>query len=122
MIENVGAELKKYFESKSIFSSLLGFGSMIIYGSIALTFINLFLGWGFISGLITYLFLLGVVLALANLDFTSLMIGFGANALLVLIGLIIILANGLFSWALLFTVAIYGYFTYAAYMKTLKKA
>lgn len=126
MIENVSAELKKYFEGKSMFSSLLGIGSYILYGAAALSLLNCIVSLGgFVSAIITYVFILGVLLCLANLDFNALMIGFGAAAL----GELILLFRGFFSedgaflsWDALFAVIIYGYFAYASYMKTLKKA
>ena len=60
MIENVNNELKKYFESKPIISSLLGLDMILLYGCVALMLLNSFvyLG-GIISGILLYVLYLG---------------------------------------------------------------
>ncbi|MGI6085776.1 MAG: hypothetical protein ACOYIF_10085 [Acetivibrionales bacterium] len=121
MIENVSNELKKYFESKPIVSSLLGFDMIILYASVALTILDYFvyLG-GIIGGIIYYAFILGILLCLANKNFSALMIGLGVRALIDLITFIRYLFNEYigFSWSLLYATLVYGFFAFMAYKKT----
>lgn len=125
MIENVSNELKKYFESKPIVSSLLGLDMIIIYVSVALMALSSFvyLG-GIISGLLFYVFILSILLCLANKKFDALMIGLGVKAILEIISFFRQLFNKYlgFSWGALFAVLIYGFFTYMAYKKTYTKS
>lgn len=124
MIENVGSELKKYFEGKSMLAALLGFDIIIFFGTIAIYALELvfYLG-GIINGLLLYVFLLGIILVLANLNFNMLFIGLGARAAIALIDFFITLFRqyGFFYWGGLFTTAIFGFLAYLAYKKTQNK-
>jgi len=124
MIENVSNELKTYFESKPLLSSLLVFDLYILLGCSVLRFLDVFvyLG-GIISGLIFYVFILGILLCLAKKNFFALTIGLGVEALINLIYLIRYLARNYgFSWSSLFGLIIYGLFAYMAYKKYSAKA
>jgi len=117
MIQNVSNELKTYFESKPVLSSLLNFGMYILLGCSALRFLDIFvyLG-GIISGLLFYVFVLGILLCLAKKDFFALTIGLGVEALINLIYLIRYLARNYgFSWSSLFGLIIYGFLAYTAF-------
>ncbi len=123
MIENVSNELRKYFEGKPVISSLLGLDMVLLYGYVALMIINSFfyLG-GLISALLFYLFIISVLLCLANKNFNVLMIGLGAVAVVNLIEFLVFLFKyESFSWSYLFAVIVYGFFAYSAYKKTLAK-
>ena len=117
MIENVNNELKKYFESKPIISSLLGSDMILLYGCVALMLLNSFvyLG-GIISGILLYVFILAVLLCLANNNFNALMIGLGVQVLIELISF----RYG-FYWSTLYAVLIYGFFAFMAYKKSMVK-
>lgn len=125
MIENVSNELKKYFESKPILSSLLSLDMILLFGCVALILLNSFvyLG-GIISGLLFYAFILAILLCLANKNFSALMIGLGVRALIELITFIMYLFNEYigFSWSTLFALLIYGFFAFMAYKKTSVKS
>ncbi|NLX64341.1 MAG: hypothetical protein GX022_06180 [Clostridiaceae bacterium] len=119
MIENVGNELKAYFEGKPLLSSLLVLDMYILLGCSVLRFLDIFvyLG-GIISGLLFYVFILGILLCIANKNFFALIIGLGIEALINLIYLIRYLARHYgFSWSSLFGLLIYGFFTYMAFKK-----
>ncbi|MGI6621991.1 MAG: hypothetical protein GX227_09315 [Clostridiaceae bacterium] len=120
MIENVNVELKKYFESKPILSSLIGMDMIILYGCAALMLIGAFayLG-GIISSIIYYAFFLGILLCLANNNYQALMIGLGVKALIELITFIKWLFNEYlgFSWSSLFAVLVFGFFAFMAFKK-----
>ncbi len=123
MIENVSNELRKYFEGKPVISSLLGLDMVLLYGYVALMIINSFfyLG-GLISALLFYLFIISILLCLANKNFNVLMIGLGAVAVVNLIEFLVFLFKyESFSWSYLFAVIVYGFFAYSAYKKTLAK-
>ncbi|NLP00670.1 MAG: hypothetical protein GX386_10340 [Clostridiaceae bacterium] len=117
MIENVNNELKKYFESKPVISSLLGFDMIILYGCVALMLLNSFvyLG-GIISGILFYIFILAVLLCLAKNNFNALMVGLGVKVLIELISF----RYG-FYWSTLYAVLIYGFFAFMAYKKSMVK-
>lgn len=120
MIENVNGELKKYFESKPVLSSLLGIDMIILYGCVALSILSVFvyLG-GIISSIIYYAFFLGVLLCLANNNFMALMIGFGVKAIIELISFFRWLFSEYlgFNWSSLFAVLVFGFFAYMAFKK-----
>jgi len=119
MIENVSNELKTYFEGKPVLSSLLMLDMYILLGCSALRFLDVFvyLG-GIISGLLFYVFMLGILLCLAKKNFFALTIGLGAEALIDLIYLIRYLARNYgFSWSSLFGLIIYGFLAYMAFKK-----
>ncbi len=120
MIENVSNELKTYFEGKPILSSLLAFDMYILLGCCALRFLDIFVNLGgIISGLLFYVFILGVLLCIAKKNFFALTIGLGVEALIDLIYLIKNLPGnyGFFSWSSLFGLLIYGFFAYMAFKK-----
>ncbi len=123
MIENVSNELRKYFEGKPVISSLLGLDMVLLYGYVALMIINsfFFLG-GLISALLFYVFIISILLCLANKNFNVLMIGLGVVTLVDIIEFFVILFGvRTFSWSHLFAVIVYGFFAYSAYKKTLAK-
>lgn len=124
MVENVSGELKKYLEGKPFISKLLSFDMIILYASVALMIINIitYLG-GIISGLILYVFVLGILLCIANNNYTALTLGLGVAALIEVVKLIISIFSkySLFSWVSLYAVIIYGFFAYMAYNKTTQK-
>ncbi len=126
MIENVSGELKKYLEGKPFFSALLSFDMIILYVSVALMLLGDIISLGsFINALIFYVFMLGIVLCLANANFQALMIGLGVRAIIAIVNLFqgfFWEYGGYLSWSALFALLIYGYFAYASYNKTLKKA
>ena len=125
MIENVSGELKKYLEGKPFFSALLSFDMIILYVSVALMVLGDIISLGsFINALIFYVFMLGIVLCLANANFQALMIGLGVRAIIAIVNLFQGFREygGYLSWSALFALLIYGYFAYASYNKTLKKA
>lgn len=120
MIENVSNELKTYFEGKPILSSLLAFDMYILLGSSALIFLDVFVNLGgIIGGLLSYVFILGVLLCLAKKNFFALTIGLGIEALINFIFLIKSLSGkyGFFSWSSLFGLVIYGFFAFMAFKK-----
>ena len=120
MIENVSNELKTYFEGKPILSSLLAFDMYILVGCSALRFLDIFvyLG-GIISGLLFYVFILGILLCITKKNFFALTIGLGVEALINLIYLIkyMTATYAFFSWSSLFGLIIYGFFAYMAFKK-----
>ncbi len=120
MIENVSNELKTYFEGKPIISSLLAFDMYILLGCSALRFLDIFVNLGgIISGLLYYVFILGILLCLAKKNFCALTIGLGVEALIDLIYLIKYLSGdyGFFSWSSLFGLLVFGFFAYMAFKK-----
>ncbi len=120
MIENVSNELKTYFEGKPILSSLLAFDMYILLGCSALRFLDVFVNLGsIISGLLYYVFILGILLCLAKKNFFALTIGLGIEALINFIFLIKSLSGkyGFFSWSSLFGLVTYGFFAFMAFKK-----
>jgi len=119
MIENVSNELKTYFGGKPVLSSLLVLDMYILLGCSILRFLDVFIYLGgIISGLLFYVFILGILLCLANKNFFALTIGLGIEALINLIYIIRYLARNYgFSWSSLFGLLIYGFFTYLAFKK-----
>ena len=120
MIENVSNELKTYFEGKPVISSLLSFDMYILLGCSALRFLDIFVNLGgIISGLLYYVFILGILLCLAKKNFFALTIGLGVEALIDLIYLIKYLSGdyGFFSWSSLFGLLVFGFFAYMAFKK-----
>ncbi len=123
MIENVNGELKKYLEGKPIVSKLLSLDMIILYVAVGLMILNTIVSLGgFVSGLLLYVLVLGVVLCLANSNYTALMIGLGANAALEIVSIIIYLFKyRVISWGSLYAAIIYGFFAFMAYKKTFSK-
>ena len=123
MIENVSHELKKYLQGKSFLAPLLGFDMIILYACVALYLLDMFIYFSaFISWLLTYVFLLGIILCLANLNYNALFIGLGAKAAFSLIHFLIdLIGSGYFSLYWLADAALFGFFAYQAYLKTVKK-
>lgn len=78
---------------------------------------------GFVSGLLLYVLLLGVVLCLANNNFTALMIGLGVKAGIEIVYLLISIFGKYraFSWSSLYAAVIFGFFAFLAYKKTFSK-
>jgi hypothetical protein len=99
---------------------------IILYVSVALMLLGDIISLGsFINALIFYVFMLGIVLCLANANFQALMIGLGVRAIIAIVNLFqgfFWEYGGYLSWSALFALLIYGYFAYASYNKTLKKA
>ncbi|MCX7772304.1 MAG: hypothetical protein N2376_04230 [Clostridia bacterium] len=122
MIENVSNELKKYFEGKPIISSLLGLDMIVLYASVAFMLLDTFISFGLLTSLVFYVFIVGILLCLANRNFNALMIGLGGAAVIELIRLIQQLTFEYFSWSALFGLLIYGFFAYQAYKKSLGRA
>ncbi|MGI6050707.1 MAG: hypothetical protein ACOYEI_07770 [Acetivibrionales bacterium] len=124
MIENLNGELKKYLEGKPVVSALLSFDMIVLYVAAGLMLLNLItpLG-GFVSGLLLYVLLLGVVLCLANNNFTALMIGLGVKAGIEIVYLLISIFGKYraFSWSSLYAAVIFGFFAFLAYKKTFSK-
>lgn len=124
MIENLNRELKKYLEGKPVVSALLSFDMIVLYVAAGLMLLNLItpLG-GFVSGLLLYVLLLGVVLCLANNNFTALMIGLGVKAGIEIVYLLISIFGKYraFSWSSLYAAVIFGFFAFLAYKKTFSK-
>lgn len=126
MIENVSAELKRYLEGKPFFSALLALDMIILYVAVGLMFIEVFVSLGsFVSSLVFYAFILGIVLCLANTSFQALAIGLGVRSLIAVIRLFqgfFYQYGGYLNWSALFALLIYGFFAYEAYKKTLRRA
>lgn len=123
MIENVNSELKKYFEGKPILAALIGFDMIILFVAAGLSLLGDIVNLGgFINGLIPYVLFLGILLCLANNKFQELAIGMGAVALGSLIALIRGFTFSFFSWNAFFSLLIFGFFAYLAFMKSTKKA
>lgn len=126
MIENVCSELRKYLEGKPILSSMLGFDKIILYVAAAFMLLSSIVYFGgFLNALFFYVFILGIVLCLADRQFRALTIGLAADALAAIINLF----KGFFSefgfyvnWNALLALLVFGFFAYEAYKKTLKKA
>lgn len=123
MIENVSSELKKYLQGKSFLAPLLGFDMIILYAGAALYLLGLFVSYPlFISWLLTYVFLLGIILCLANLNYNALFIGLGVKAVVSLIQFFIFLFDsGSFVLMCLADMALFGFLAYQAYLKTAKR-
>jgi len=118
MIENVSNELKKYFESKPILPVLLPLDMYLLFGCVILYFIMIFVSLGLIGSLVYYIFMLSLLLCIANKNFFALMIGLGARALIELIDFIVNLVKyEWFGWGYIFAIIVYGFFAYMAFRK-----
>ncbi len=119
MIENVSNELKTYFESKPILSTLLAFDMYVLIGCSALRFLDVFLSLGIISTLLYYVFFLGILLCLAKKNFFALTIGLGIEALIDLIYVIKYLPGeyGFFSYSNFIGMLVFGFFAFLAFKK-----
>lgn len=124
MIENVGVELKKYFQNVPVLSSLLGLDLIILFGGVLFLALGIFVSLGgFIAAVFTYVFYLGLLLTLANLNFNYLYMGLGCYTAISLIEWIVNLAGdyNIFSWGHFIAFLLFGFLTYVTYMKSVKK-
>ena len=119
MIENLNGELKKYLEGKPVVSALLSFDMIVLYVAAGLMLLNLItpLG-GFVSGLLLYVLLLGVVYVLQTMlyrvDDRS---GVKAGIEIVYLLISIFGKYRAFSWSSLYAAVIFGFFAFLAYKR-----
>lgn len=75
--ENISAELKAYFSNHSIFKILLPLDMVLVFGSVGILILGLFISMGgFVHTLAYYVFLLGLLLTYANRNEKTLYLGF----------------------------------------------
>lgn len=118
-IEKVGASLKEYFEGNEFLKTVMNIVEYVIYVCVGLGILNVIatLG-GFISAVLTYLFILLAFFAFAAKKYLALIILFGGQALISLVEFIKILANrvsvmglsygGYFSWEYFLAMVVFG--------------
>jgi hypothetical protein len=115
---NISRELKTWFSSNSIFKILLPIDMVLLFAGLIILFIIEVLGvnfGGFISSLVFWVFIAGLLLAYANLHNMYTYIGlFGYAAIQIISLLIYLIKTGYFSWSSLFYAAVFAWLGYVA--------
>jgi len=113
---NVSKELLEYIQSKKFLAFPLPFANILIFACVIIRAVNLFIRMDpTITTIVFYLFFLSIVLLLAKGDFRSLAIGLGANAIIILLRMII---NGFIGVPAIIDIIIYGFLAFIAFKKT----